>query len=61
MALLIKNGDVVTADARYRADVWCEGETVTAVGANLPAPAGAEVTATPRNEHSPMLSGSPKA
>jgi len=43
MALLIKNGDVVTADARYRADVWCEGETVTAVGANLLAPAGAEV------------------
>jgi dihydropyrimidinase len=43
MALLIKNGDVVTADSRYRADVWCEGETVTAVGANLPAPAGAEV------------------
>jgi dihydropyrimidinase len=43
MALLIKNGDVVTADARYRADVWCEGETVTAVGAGLPAPPGAEV------------------
>jgi dihydropyrimidinase len=43
MALLIKNGDIVTADARYRADVWCAGETVTAIGANLPAPAGAEV------------------
>src|SRR6516162_7489022 len=43
MALLIKNGDVVTADSRYRADVWCEGETVTAVGANLPTPTGAEI------------------
>jgi dihydropyrimidinase len=43
MALLIKNGDVVTADARYRADVWCEGETITSIGANLPAPAGADV------------------
>src|SRR5712671_3538973 len=43
MALLITNGDVVTADARYRADVWCEGETVTAIGTNLAAPAGADV------------------
>jgi dihydropyrimidinase len=43
MTLLIKNGDIVTADARCRGDVWCEGETVTAVGANLIAPAGAEV------------------
>jgi dihydropyrimidinase len=43
MALLIRNGDVVTADARYRADVWCEGETITSVGVNLPAPPGAEV------------------
>ncbi len=43
MALLIKNGEVVTADARYRADVWCAGETITSIGANLPAPAGADV------------------
>jgi dihydropyrimidinase len=43
MALLIKNGDLVTADTRCRADVWCEGETITCIGANLPAPPGAEV------------------
>src|SRR5262249_7995042 len=43
MALLIKNGDVVTADARYRADVGCEGETATTVGPNPRAPAGADV------------------
>jgi dihydropyrimidinase len=43
MALLIKNGEIVTADARYRADVWCEGETITSIGANLTAPPGTEV------------------
>src|SRR5580700_9991361 len=43
MSLLIKNGEIVTADSRYRADVWCEGETITSVGANLPAPPGADV------------------
>jgi dihydropyrimidinase len=43
MPLLIRNGEIVTADARYRADVWCEGETITRIGADLPAPAGAEV------------------
>ena len=43
MALLIKNGEIVTADARYRADLVCEGETITRIGAALTAPAGAEV------------------
>src|SRR5437870_12803956 len=43
MALLIKNGEIVTADARYRADVWCEGETITRLGADLAALAGTEV------------------
>ncbi len=43
MALLVKNGEIVTADARYRADVWCEGETITRIGPGLAAPAGAEV------------------
>jgi dihydropyrimidinase len=42
MPLLIKNGEIVTADARYVADVWCEGETITRIGQNLSAPAGAE-------------------
>ena len=43
MALLIKNGEIVTADAGYRADILCEGETVTGIGPDLPGPAGAEV------------------
>lgn len=43
MPLLIKNGEIITADARYKADVLCEGETITQIGPNLAAPAGAEV------------------
>ena len=43
MALLIKNGEIVTSDARYRADICCQGQQITAVGVDLPAPAGAEV------------------
>ena len=41
MALLIKNGEIVTADARYRADILCEGETITQISANLTAPPAA--------------------
>jgi dihydropyrimidinase len=43
MGLLVKNGEIVTADARYRADIACEGETITRIGFDLPAPEGAEV------------------
>lgn len=43
MALLIKNGEIVTADCRYQADVLCEGETIQCIGAGLTAPSGAEV------------------
>jgi dihydropyrimidinase len=43
MALLIKNGEIVTADSRYKADLFCEGETIARIGSNLTAPAGAEV------------------
>ena len=43
MALLIKNGEIVTAGERYVGDIWCEGETITQIGKDLPAPAGAEV------------------
>ena len=43
MSLLIKNGRVVTADSDFHADVWCEGETITAIGPDLPAPPGATV------------------
>jgi dihydropyrimidinase len=35
LALLIKNGEIVTADQRYTADVYCEGETITNIGRDL--------------------------
>ena len=43
MSLLVKNGEIITADQRYQADIWCQGETITAIGPNLAPPAGAEV------------------
>ena len=43
MSLLIRNGEIVTATERYVADILVEGETISAIGPNLPAPAGAEV------------------
>ncbi len=43
MGLLIKNGEIVTAIDRFTADIWCEDETITAIGSNLAAPKGAEV------------------
>ncbi|MEO5720291.1 MAG: dihydropyrimidinase [Chthoniobacterales bacterium] len=43
MSLLIKNGEIVTGDARYVADIFCAGETITEIGPNLNAPSGAEV------------------
>jgi dihydropyrimidinase len=43
MGLLIRNGEIVTADARTRADIYCEAETVTRIGPGLDAPPGTEV------------------
>lgn len=43
MSLLIRGGEIVTADRRFRADVLCDGGTIQAVGPDLEAPAGAEV------------------
>jgi dihydropyrimidinase len=43
MALLIKNGEIITADSRFRADIWCEGETITRIGSNLAASPNTEV------------------
>lgn len=43
MSLLIKNGEIVTADSRYVADIWCEGETITRIDRDLPAPPGCTV------------------
>lgn len=43
MALLIKGGEIVTADERLRADVLVEGETISKIGPELEAPPGAEI------------------
>lgn len=43
MALLIKNGRIITATEDYVADIYCEDETITRIGTNLTAPDGAEV------------------
>jgi dihydropyrimidinase len=43
MGLLIQNGEIVTATDRYKADIWCEGETITKIGPDLEVPPGAEV------------------
>ena len=31
MSLLIKNGEIVTASDRYRADIYCAGETISRI------------------------------
>src|SRR6267142_2762161 len=31
MSLLIKGGEIITADERYVADIFCEGETITQI------------------------------
>ncbi len=43
MPLLIKNGEVVTADSRSHADIYVEDETVTLIGKNLEVPPGTEI------------------
>src|SRR3954453_23235453 len=43
MPLLIKNGEIVTADARFRADIYAEDQTVTRIGQSLEVPPGTEV------------------
>lgn len=43
MGLLIRNGQVVTATDSFIADVYCEGETIKAIGPSLPTPPGTEV------------------
>lgn len=41
--LLIRNGEIVTADSRYHADIYVEDETVTRIGKDLDAPPEAQV------------------
>jgi len=43
MALLIKNGEIVTASERYVADIFCENETITRIERDMSPPPGAEI------------------
>jgi len=43
MALLIRNGEIVTGTDRYFADILVEGETISRIAKGLAAPEGAEV------------------
>ena len=43
MPLLIRNGEIVTAASRFRADLYAEDETITRIGANLDAPPGTDI------------------
>jgi dihydropyrimidinase len=43
VSLLIRNGEIITADSRYKADIYVEDETITRIGQNLEAPPDAEV------------------
>jgi dihydropyrimidinase len=38
MPLLIQNGEIVTADSRFHADIYAENETITRIGPNLEVP-----------------------
>src|SRR6476646_8489508 len=46
MSILIKNGNVVTATDNYVADIFIEGETVSAIGKNLNVKADIEIDAS---------------
>ncbi|MBV8070781.1 MAG: dihydropyrimidinase [Acidobacteriaceae bacterium] len=43
MPLLIRNGEIVTSDARYRADIYAEDETITRIGKDLEAAPDTEI------------------
>jgi len=43
MSLLIRNGEIVTKQDRYHADLYIEDETITSIGKNLAVPQGTEI------------------
>jgi dihydropyrimidinase len=43
MALLIKGGEIVTAESRLKADIYIDDETITRIEENIPAPPGVEM------------------
>jgi dihydropyrimidinase len=43
MSLLIKNGEIVTPNERYVADIFCESETITRIDRDIVGPPDAEI------------------
>ena len=43
MSLLIKNGEIVTPNEQYVADIFCDGETITRIEPNIETLQDAEV------------------
>jgi dihydropyrimidinase len=43
MGLLIRGGEIVTPDTRYKAEIYVEDQTVTTIGTDLPVPPGTEI------------------
>jgi dihydropyrimidinase len=43
MGLLIRNGEIVTPDARYKAEIYAEDQTITRIGTDLSVPPGTEI------------------
>lgn len=43
MGLLIRGGEIVTAESRFRGDIFIENETISAIGVDIYAPPGTEV------------------
>jgi dihydropyrimidinase len=43
MGLLIRDGEIVTPDARYKAEIYVEDQTIARIGTDLPVPPGTEI------------------
>jgi len=43
MSLLVRNGEIITADTRFVGDIYVEDETITRIGKDLTAPPDAQV------------------
>ena len=43
MGLLIRNGEIVTPDARYKAEIYAEDQTITRIGTDLSVPPDTEI------------------
>ena len=43
MGLLIRGGEIVTPDTRYKAEIYVEDQTVTTIGTDLSVPPGTEI------------------